>query len=241
MMKKLVYSGLLLILISIIIFFAANFALSGNMASNFPSKNITLPSDSSSYMLLNTSDAPTSIVSAALSSAVNLYVFNTSNFDLWQHHMASNASANGLKYAQSLYPANSSFIFANTALLLPANASGVLPKNKLYNNSIYFVIDNTNGSSSSNKTVNAKVVYLVLDSAILTRYRSLANNQMYAGIIALALFIAGIVTIIYGLVKADVQGPSVQVPTSKKAASKDYIDSLYKNVSKQKRKGSNSK
>ncbi len=239
MIKKFVYCGLLLIAIAIIAFLAAGAALSGSMGT-LPFKNITVPNDNFAYLLINTSDASTAIVSAALSSAINLYIFNSSDFNLWRQHVTGNSSVNGLRYAQMLYRGNSTFIFANTPLMMPENASFVLPKSELYNNSIYFVMDNTNGSTSSGKTVSARVIYLIMDSATIAKYRSLTNSQLYTGIAALIIFAAGVVIVIYGLLKKEAQSPSIQVPTGKKEANKDYIDSLYKNVSKGRRSKGNS-
>jgi hypothetical protein len=168
------------------------------------------------------------------SSAINVYIFNASAFSLWQRHMAGNASVNGLQYAKTIYPGNSTFISASTTLVMPENGSAVLPKGALFNNSVYVVLDNTNDSPSSGNTVNARVVYLILDSATTTRYHMLASNQTYVGVAALVLFIAGVVLAIYGIVKKEPQSSAVQVPTSKKAADKEYIDSLYKNVDNKK-------
>jgi hypothetical protein len=171
-----------------------------------------------------------------LSGTVNIYIFNTSNFDLWQRHVAGNTSVNGLRYAQALYHGNSSFIYANTPLIIWKNASSVLPKSGLYNNSIYVAIDNTNGSASSNRTVDARVVYLILDPATTAKYDSLASNQLYTGFATFVLFLAGMALAIYGVMKKDVQRPGAQVPTGNKEANKDYIDSLYKNIDKKKRR-----
>src|SRR5271157_3327394 len=160
MQKKLVLYGLLLIAISIVIFIVSGISFGGNVIGQIPTQNITVPSYGFSYMQINTSNASTAVVSAILSNAINVYIFNASNYALWQHYTSISNSVAGLGYALSLYHGNSSFVFANTALLMPENVSAVLPKSRLYNNSIYIVMDNTNGSFSSNRVVNARVVYL---------------------------------------------------------------------------------
>jgi hypothetical protein len=82
MRKKFIYCGLLLVVIAVIAFFAASYALSGSIFHSLPAENITVPNGGSSYALINTSDAATTIVSAVLSSAANIYIFNASDFNL---------------------------------------------------------------------------------------------------------------------------------------------------------------
>ncbi len=241
MIKKFIYYGVFIVAVAIIVLLAAGSSVSGNLMGNIPVENVTVPSNSFTYALINATGAQTAIVSVIASSTVNIYVFNASNFDLWISHMTGNASANGLEYAQAIYNNASQFIFANTLMMAPANVSLALSNGGLYNRSAYVVVDNTNGSPSSIKTVRARVVYVVLNSATTKKFRSLADRQLYIGTASVLMFLAGVILVIYGAMKKEVQAPAGQVPTGKKEASKEYIDSLYKNVIKRKRGERNTK
>jgi hypothetical protein len=220
--------------IAIILLLGEGTSINSSMVGSIPFENITVQSGGSSYATINTSNAQTAIVSVIATSAINMYLFNASNFNLWQSHVLGNASANGLKYAQAIYSGNSPFIFASTDLIMPVNVSLMLPKNELYNNSVYVVLDNTNGSASSSKEVTARVVYLVLNPSTTAKYRAIASRQFYLGAAAVLMLIVGVAVAIYGVVKKEKSGPGIQVPTGKNATSKEYIDSLYKNVNKRK-------
>ncbi len=243
MRKKLIYSGLLLLAAATAVFLSAGYvnrALGGGMTSDVPTVivNRTVPSNGFAYVAINTSDAQTVIVSAALSAPVNVYLFNASGFGSWQQLVsAAGGSAGGLGSARGLYQSNSTFVFEQTQLLLPVNASKVLPGNQLYNSSIYVVIDNTEGSASSNAAVSARVMYLGLDEALMAEYRGQLGypygTAVGMGLASILLFLGGVTLVVYGVMKKEPQAARVaETLKNSEYASESYIDALYKDVDK---------
>jgi hypothetical protein len=228
MIKKFVYSGVLCVVIALVAFLSVSVALSGSTMGKLPNENLTVPARNYSYLLINTSDASMAVASASLSSAINIYVFNATDFGLWRLNAESANSVGGLDYARTLYHGNSTFISANTAFMMPENVSRVIAKgsNSSY---VYVVMDNTNGSASFGRPVTAKIVYLVLNPATNAKYHSLAMDQLYLSFAAFALLLVGMVLAVYGAMKSAKSAPAY-VPTGKEAKNKAYIDSLYKNI-----------
>lgn len=246
MKKKLVYAGLAMIAVAIVLFLSAGYvgySLNG-AAGALPavSVNKTIASNSFAYVAINTSDAQTVVVSAALNAPANIYMFNAADFHSWE---GLEASGGGLAAAQAENP-EGNFIYEGTQLIMPMNASKVFLPNDTYNNTLYVVVDNTQGSASSNTSIDARVVYLALNANLLAQYRSKLGvpYELVAAmsIIAIVLLIGGIAVVIFGAMKKDVQQePSPFARKDDGESSESYIDALYKDVSKPTRRGRGSR
>jgi hypothetical protein len=124
MMKKLVYLGLLIIILSI----AASFIVGNQIASNFNSsefgdirmianiQNFSLKSGNFMVFELNSSNitgrSVFTLSTAVISGKVNAYLFNESAFDSW-NSLALNASGSGISDAISLEGHGALLIFGD--------------------------------------------------------------------------------------------------------------------------------
>jgi hypothetical protein len=249
MRKKFVYIGLLIFIIAAVVFFTlSTTTIFGNAFSKgVVVVNTTAESGGFSYAPVATGgNAILITVYTVLSGRANVYLFNSSAFNSWSGYMHSNSPGSGLAYARRLGTAGSSVVendVSSSELLLTENLSSTGQNGSVvalggFNGTAYLVIDNTKGSNSSNESVIGVVSYLRVTPSNLSLYRSIS---MEAGVISLsdlALGIAGIALIVYGIFKRE---PGIEAAMHGKGAekeqiSKEYIDTLYKDVDKKGKK-----
>ena len=246
MKKTFVYLGIILMIASF-----AVVALSGSIVNPgklITQKNLTVTSAGFSYVQFTIPNSLIVFLVARMSKPANFYVLNGSGFAQWSSEVAAGNSPNGYNLATALDGAGTFFAYRNASeVLIPSTA-------KLYNstptysyNSIglvpagtyYAVVDNTNGSRSSSSQINATVVYLPESSAGSGGLTSLVYDEAIIGLSFFILLIAGIIILIYGLLKKDSGLKSVMLGAEKKKGevSDDQIDELYRNIRKKRKKG----
>jgi hypothetical protein len=244
MRKKFIYIGLLILFIALVIFIALiiESPFSGAISKIVTTYNLSAGSGGFYDVPLSTSNSIRSMIYVALNGSANVYLFNTSTFAAWSSRVQGNASADGLASARSLGTGIGSLIESNvniSQITLTDNLSATKVNGSVagfggFNGTAYVVIDNTKGSRSSNGVVRGVIVYLGLTQSNLGTYESIGAEVLVAGIAEIALGIAGIVLIVYGVMKKAPE--AAEYPGGAKgAASKEYIDSLYKNVGKKKK------
>lgn len=230
MIKKFVYIGIILIVLAAVLFLTSGYLLSNGISKNVSIANLTVKQYNFSYYpatYYNTSEIAIYVLA---SQSVNIYILNSTTFSIWRNYVTSNKSANGLNYVEQL-KVNSTDIFQNKKSLV---APLIVNSSKNYSkNVLYVVIDNTLGSPSTSTPLNASVAVLPLQTSNQIPYEVL-------GLLSLVCFIAGIILLIYGILKKeqpklDASGNTVQ---SKEQKDKEYVDQLYKNVNRGKKKKS---
>jgi hypothetical protein len=259
MNKKIVIIGLLLVLASIgVLFIGGNLVLNNaSLVSNqLKSANLTISAGNFSYVQLGATNASFFVLLAKLSNNANFYVFNQSGFSAWSAGVHSARGASGIRYAISLENKGAFMIYKNTSTpSVPPLVSSDPSLIFAYNSSIpypqgsyYFVVDNTNGSASSQMLMNAQFVYAppinnqsIKSGALGSIPAALVNNELLVGGVFFILLVAGICVTLYGLVKKPPETPvdmlkknTNAIPVSSKVDPK-YVDALYRGVGKKRR------
>lgn len=211
MIKKFVYIGLLLILIFFVIllisstyFFNQLKTISQLNPSIYTNKTIQVSSFNYSYFSIRIKNIAKFVLIAKFNNPINFYLFNNSGFNKWNNSISNNQKKlNGFIQAKSLINNGSILILKNTSLIeFPEIASSLIYKANLTkqasNQTYYFVIDNTNGSQSANKTILAKITYIYIGSKLLVKVYS---SMAIFGLISFIILIAGVVFIIFGALK----------------------------------------
>ncbi|MCL4373385.1 MAG: hypothetical protein M1360_00485 [Candidatus Marsarchaeota archaeon] len=233
MRKKVVYAGLILLVLSIALLYVSNAEAQNAIKGYGSTSNVTVKNDSFSVIPINrasTANAITAIFVYA-NNALNEYVFNASTFSQWKSAMLGNSSASGIHYAKLFDKGNTSIIYSNNAIV-----SLILPQNVSSRYS-YLVIDNTPGSNSSSIDVPARIMVLATPESALIPF---AGGDI-AGVIIL---LSGIIVIIYGLLrkpKVYAQPEGGAGGAANASSESAYIDSLYKSIESNKRKSKKNK
>ncbi|MGC8669918.1 MAG: hypothetical protein ACP5TL_02070 [Candidatus Micrarchaeia archaeon] len=227
MRKKVVYTGLLILVVSLAIMYLSNISVQHFILRRTVIENYTVGNNSYIEIpIANASDNSSLVyVSVFSSNSMNYYTFNLSILNKWKAAMQTNNSANGLYYAEKFGEKNTSLIFENRTFI-----NEILEPNK--NISTYIVLDNTADSPSNSINVSAK-----LESSLIPigKLFPIAIIDM----LSVLFIIASIVIIIYGLIrkaKVDTKVLSYKTGTGSSNAGDDYIESLYKSIEKNKTK-----
>ncbi len=256
MNKRIVLIGIVLIVLGIIaaIIASSTFSNSIQLLAGQLLRNATIHSAQQNYAYLpiNVTNASQIYVLAELNKSSNFYVFNGSAFGVWVSAVKNATNASGIRTAVSLEGKGAYFIAENSTFV--DTASSVAPnstENIVYaaSNAVepagtyYAVSDNTNGSASANNgTVLTKLVYYMpgtISSNTLAEYSGPGDTVLASSIAFLALVIAGIILVIYGVwkkPKPDVVPAQFQEPkkddTPNKPGEKadDYISGLYDRI-----------
>lgn len=231
MKKKLVLIGVGLLVVAVVLFVLSGYLLTKGFSGNINFSNVTVGAHNFSYTSIRYNKSSSAVaIYALLGSPANLYVFNSSTFTRWYGYMSVNKlSANGYQYAQTI-DANSIYLFSNATIqVIPLNFKNY-PITVNGSSSLYVVIDNTAGSKSAATPVNASVSYIPLNTSTVVTSAALGYGVLISGL-------AGIILIIWGLVKKDEQD-KIKGPDKKAVSSdqKKYLDKLYKGVKKSKSK-----
>lgn len=234
MIKKFVYYGLALIVIAIVIAIVSGYLLNSKVSGSVSSANITVNAGSFAYVAIPSGNYTALAAYVIMANSTNIYVMNGSTFSKWSSYLSLNRSASGLSRAQAL-GVNSSYIFEDkrsvyTQLFTqPGNSSN----SSL--NSMYVVIDNTPGSNSSKISVDGVITYIPLQLSSLVIYE-------VPMILALVVGVAGLIVIIYGLVKKGGQDLlNAMQPNdgmTREQRDKEYLEQIYKGVDSDKKKRS---
>ncbi len=257
MIKKFVYIGLLLILIFFVILLISSSyflnqlkTISQSNPNIYINKTIQINPSNYSYFTINIKNIEKFVLVAKFNNPINFYLFNNSGFNKWNNSMSNNQNKlNGFIQANSLINNGSLLILKNTSLIeFPKISSSLIFKANLtkqpLNQTYYFVIDNTNGSKSVNKTITAEITYIYIGSKLLVKVYTL---MAIFGLISFIILIAGIVFIIFGALKnnkkkkieeelpTDIKKIYSQI-TSKTIDSKTITIKKHKKKSKGKRK-----
>jgi hypothetical protein len=246
MRKKFIYIGLALLAIAAIIFFAlGSISLFGGILSKgLTTSNVTVASGGFSYVPVTTVNASLIVLYTATNGKANIYLFNTSAFYSWSNRMHGNSSSSGLAYATALGTNSSRAIDSNvevSELLLTKNTSTADQNSSIlsidnFGDTAYVVIDNSMGSTSYNTSIRAVVSYLRLTSDTLGAYNSTIIEAVVIVGADFILGVAGIILIIYGFLRRAPDSGTEAVGKGAEPMSKEYINALYKNVDKKKRR-----
>jgi hypothetical protein len=258
MRKKIVYSGIALVLIAVLILF-----ISGKyLLPQFPlgEQLMNVSANGFSYATLNVTPPSTIVFIGRSTAPLNVYVMDSAGFAAWKSQVT--ISHDGLSYAYNLSKLGEVLaIFTNTTVVsLPvlSNAtstpyiSNASAQSGYAAGQYYLVFDNTNGSASKSTTVQEQLVLPVylLNGSVGTetanQFKSMLTNTAVAGLAFLILLIVGILVAVFGLIKkpktaqpaASPQGGvgQVQPPstpqTAKEKESEKQIDAIYRAAKK---------
>ena len=215
---------------------------------NFTSSTLSVnPGSFSGYRLVySNSSQPMAVLE--LNPAVNVYLLTEQGYSLWTS-AAGSAGFNGLAYAESLNGTILAFrnasvvsipVISNMSDVPVYTANATMIKNGTY----YAVIDNTNDSANHAKTIGVQIVYGNMNGngsqgQLESSFSHFINESIIAGIVMLALIIAAIVTIAYGLIAKEKprdgiqEAAAAQQPSAAKGkadASSNEIDALYAGI-----------
>lgn len=242
MRKKIFYIGILIFAIAAVLFFVSGALYSNALARVLTTTNLTVSSGGFSFAAVQTGNSSLVAVYAVASNRTNMYLFNASAFNAWRNYISGAHLQSGLAYAQALGTPGTSFIDSNTLssqFILTTNQSELGANSSViglsqFNGTAYLVIDNTNGSNSYNTSLKGVVSYFKMTSANLDIYNKIAITELAI----IVLGIAGIITTIYGAIKKAPDSAAVTAAkgSAEEPVSKEYIDSLYKNVGKGRKK-----
>ena len=254
MIKNIVYTGIIIIIISILLLFFESSQLSSqnlniSISKILTVKNYTVGSDSFADYNVNLNTTSDLMAFMNSSSSVNFYLMNNSAFSSWKK-LVANTSSNktGIEDAISLENKGVYYIYKNVSTL--SIPSGLLKNSSTeplfsevsnFNSVYYLVIDNTKGSPSSNKQVNATLVYIppltnqTLNSPQLAQVKNLVNEAMWMGSIFFILLIAGIGVLAYGLIKKP-KTIYVETDSGKSKIDLSNVDELYNGIEEKPKK-----
>lgn len=231
MRKKFVFIGIGLLIAAAVLFVLSGYFLTSGFSGSVNYTNIVVGAHNFSYFPVNYNHSISALaVYTVLNKPANLYLLNSSAFLKWDNYMKVNGSAvSGYEYVQRISQ-NSTYIFNNATFeVIPLN----LKVSKLSANqsgSVYVVIDNTKGSKSYSSSVNATISYVPLSGSTVMLSAGLGYGVVVLGI-------AGIIGIIWGLLKKDddTLGGKSDAKEDKTKEQKEYLDKLYKGVKKGKK------
>ena len=175
-------------------------------------------------------------------SPVDFYLFNYSGFSKWASIAYAGNAPSGYSAALSLEGAGLLYGYKNARSATVPYTSSIDNVSPFYqtnatllnsaNGAYYAVVDNTNGSASSATQVKATILYQSKPSSLTQGQTASALGVLAAGAGFFILLIAGIILIIYGLVKKQPQTAGTQAPQQKSDMSEEQVDQLYKNIKK---------
>ncbi|MCW6160043.1 MAG: hypothetical protein LVQ95_03085 [Candidatus Micrarchaeales archaeon] len=252
MIKKIVYVGLIFLAAALIIFLVSgsiSSAISQNLQGLSLTQNLTIPQKSFSFVAMPLTNASTFYIAVGnFTKPLNVYLFNNSAFLSWKGSLTGNTPANPLAAAVGLEGKGAFFIYNSvTVATIPAylGSANITP---LYSTSLnktyaagnyYFVMDNTNGISSS-MSVNATVAYLPpltnssLKSGAFANIGSEFQQEVYLGVFFFIFLVVGVVVIVWGIMKkpkSEAEAPAYGwKPAKKDEVNPNYVNQLYKNV-----------
>ncbi len=239
--KKFIYVGIVLIIVAFALLIVASSMLSSTIGSLFTEKNLTVGSAAFSYLQVPLSNQ-SAIVAMASHAPVNFYIFNYTGFSMWSSTVYSGNAPSGYSTALSLEGAGLLYGYKNAVSATVPYTSSIDNVTPFYqtnvtplsaaNSTYYAVVDNTNGSASSAERINATILYQSKPSSLTQGQTASALGVLAAGVGFFILLIAGIVLIIYGLVKKQPQVPGMPAPQQKGNMSEEQIDQLYKDIKK---------
>ncbi len=244
MKKRVVYSGIIVLVIGIVVLL-----VSGNLAHSIlpvTQYNVSVGKGSYTEMSTNITNSSRFFMIFESKEYTNLYLFSSSAYSKWQAYITGNKNASGLLKAQQLEGNGTEAIFANVVIATfpevvnkTSSASYSTNISKIFPGEYYIVIDNTNGSKSSSMSFNATVLlpeagYL---SGKISGSSSLTELAVL-GLVMIALFILGLVLVIYGLISKPKTGIGTLNINPSDRVSNEYVDELYKGIGKGK-KGKN--
>ena len=250
MNKRTMYIALLLIAIGIAIWVAASFSFGSLQnqivqSTTYSTANLTVKPDNYASYQLQLNGSYLSSLAYVVSPSSNLYLFNTTAYSAWLNARRSDYNASGIALAKILESKGAVLIAQNVTLSptfnLATNASGsnitynsgARPSNSTY----YLVIDNTKGSGSLNKSVQAGILYAVTPIASLDQFLTSTKTISLAGSIpAFLILVIGIILLIYGALRRsklkDALQPEGKTAPWSKQLTQQEVDELYKNVGK---------
>ncbi|MGC8687473.1 MAG: hypothetical protein ACP5RM_02105 [Candidatus Micrarchaeia archaeon] len=224
MIKKLVYIGIVLVILAFGIFYLSGSLTKSVLSKNMELSNLTIANDS--YIAIpvsvrsNQSSAFTAVTFES-NSSINAYMLNSSDYAEWINETKSNMSKGGLYYAKALDYKNNTALYLNKTVvstILSSNSSGIN----------YLVLDNTLGSASSGHKVLVELVVMPLRSSSLLPFAGMDIG-------AIIIIIAGIIVIAYGIFKKGQPLVSAAVANAPQQKNDAYIDELYKSIEKSKK------
>ncbi|HVC58245.1 MAG TPA: hypothetical protein VND15_02095 [Candidatus Acidoferrales bacterium] len=231
-MKTTTKIGILLVIVGVIVLFGSGAAANKQLQRQLASVNMTAQPHSFAYTDIKVNASSMIFITVATSNSSNIYLFNSSAFNTWSTQ-ASNATANGEAYAAEVNGRGLLYTYGNSSfvqLTLPDMArNSSYNFSRVFNGNYYLVIDNTNSSAAKPMAISARAAYVVLNSNTVSSY---LKGITYGVGGALALIITGVVVIIYGFFKKKADGAVAAVvqKTKSDTTSKEYIDSLYKDI-----------
>ncbi len=233
MNKKIVLSGALIIIVGIIATIAVPI-FTGLPTSHF---NTTISSGGYEYLNFSLSkNTSIFLMVGNFTRPTNVYVFNTSAFDVWRTEMSNQSRAGGLHYAVQLEGRGTFAIYNNiTEFVLPQN-SYAASANALYqsNSSLtsglgldyvfVFSFEGRNGSSF------ATITYIPPTNLANTqqskKIQDYISTMKLDGTLFISSLILGIILIMYGLLK---RGGMPIVRPQQKAQNEDPEDIAERN------------
>jgi len=231
-MKKFIYYGLALIIIAIVLALVSGYLLNSKVSGSISSTNVTVNSGSFAYVAIPGGNYTALALYMIMANSTNMYVMNGSTFSKWSGYLGSNGGASGLARAQAL-EVDGNYIFVDKRSVYTQLFTQQSSAQNSSMNSVYVVIDNTPGSNSSKISVSGLVTYIPIKLSSLLVYEAPV-------ILAIILAIAGLIVIIYGLVKKGAQnlGNALQPNDgkTKEQHDKEYLEQIYKGVDSDKKK-----
>ncbi len=235
MRKKFVYAGIVLILAAIAILLLGAGLVPQPSSFTLLLFNVT-PGNFVS-MPINITPLSTIVLRSLSSSPINLYVMNGSAFLAWGALMRQNG--NGLEDANSLSGSGALFIQPNnTSISIPSfsystNYTGGSPGSApSYGAGRYYVVlDNTNGSASSNSIVRTEVVipdYLMNGTSEgLAQLNSFSSEAEEMGFVMVVVGVIGIIVLFYGIISKAKNLNTVSLEKNREDLSEESLDRLY--------------
>lgn len=252
MIKKIVYIGLILLATALIVFMVSggiSSEISQNLQGLAQSQNLTIPQNSFSYVAMPLSNSSTFYLAVAnFSKPINVYLLNNSAFASWKSAVSGNTPVNSLGVAVSLEGKGAFYIYNSVTIATIPAYLGNANITPLYSASInktyaagnyYFVMDNTNDSSSALQ-VQSRVAYLppVTNSSLKTgAFANIGNEfqqEVYLGVFFFIFLVLGVIILVWGVMKKPKnegeQAAPGWKPQTKGELNPKYVNQLYKNV-----------
>ncbi len=235
MIKKMVYTGIAVLLLGAILYYYVYSNISNTISTALPSnfsksiKNFTLSNNALKVLEFKSANSTISAFYVTMNKTGDVYLFNGSGFSAWSKLISVNSSAaEYLNASESLEGKGTVAIFANAtnatfpfAYIKPSYAEnytnmslGILP-----GGNYYIAVSEHNPAIEGPMHVSSVIATNLSISVQASNLKGISAES----VAAILLFIIGIILIIIGLLKADNKKYVASV-------SKEEVDKLYSGI-----------
>ncbi len=225
MIKKIVYVGIAVLVISIAVFFIFGGLVSNSISGTTSKSNMTVGAHNYTYMALSAKKQGTIyVMEEGSTQPLNLYLLSSAQLGAFESYVNASKAYSGEGFA-NMDNINSTDV--------AINATSFGPYSFYNSNTVQYLVEDNTFGIYSNTLVSSIVLFAPLSESTGLLYSIIS-------IIILLGIIAGVVLIIYGLIKSDRSKADI-APLAPTSEDKAYVDKLYSKSASRKRNRRNAR